>query len=267
MYNKDIEIEETVPIDVPQYAIHYYGNSYQGERNEQQDSFAVVTQGDDTLAVIADGMGGLAGGKAASQLAVSEFTNAFAKGDIKNIPNFLYSMVVSADKKIAGLRDVSGRPLNSGSTAVGVYVQADRMYYVSVGDSRIYIFRDNQLLKLTKDHNYAMVLEKEKDKMSEDVYNREMKRKESLVSYLGMNGLEYISYNPAKPVVLYPGDYILMCSDGLYKKLNDTQIEAVLKDVNYVGIEHTVQALQYEAMSMKTAKKQDNTTIVLLGYI
>ncbi len=245
--------------------LHTCSSIVLGQRKDQQDSLNIMEKDANTkLCIIADGMGGLKGGKLASSSAVNAFCGHFMDDEITNIPSFLYNQAIACDHMIADMEDVDGNPLQAGSTLVAAYVHENQLNFVSVGDSRLYLFRNKELVQVTKDHNYFMILKEAKDNMSEEIYNEELKKGESLVSYLGMDGLKYIEISK-EPIKLLPHDYLLMCSDGLYKRLSHEKLTAIMMDVPFVGIEHTVKMLQEEA-AMAKGRKQDNTSVIVAGY-
>lgn len=257
------DIEDTVILR--EQSLHAYSSIVLGQRKDQQDSLNIMKKDDHTtLCIIADGMGGLQGGQLASSLAVNTFCGHFMDDPIDHVSSFLYNQAIECDHMIADLEDSKGNPLQAGSTLVAAYVHDDELNFVSVGDSRLYLFRNNELVQVTKDHNYFMILKEAKDNMSEEIYNEELKKGDSLVSYLGMDGLKYIEISK-EPIKLQPQDYLLMCSDGLYKRLNHEQLTAVMMDVPFVGIERTVKTLQDEA-AMAKGRKQDNTSVIVAGY-
>lgn len=257
------DLEDTVILN--EYSLHCISSIALGDRKDQQDSIAIMQKDTNTtLAIIADGMGGLAGGKLASQAAVDAFCGHFMNDEVSNIPAFLYNQVIACDHMIASLQDEHGQPLHAGSTLVSAYIHNDELHFVSVGDSRLYLLRDAQLIQVTKDHNYKMILKEARKNMSEEQFAQESKKGESLISYLGMDGLKYIDVSK-EAIHLQPHDYLLMCSDGLYKRLLPQQISAIMKDVVYTGLEHTILALKEEAKLAK-GRKQDNTSIILAGY-
>lgn len=249
-------------------SVYGLASSSIGGRREQQDSYGYKQVNGDTLAIVCDGMGGLKGGKAASDGAVEYILNQFETEEIDEIPRFLLNAAMEADQLIYGMTDENGQRMNAGSTLVGAFIRGSEMYFVSVGDSRMYIYRGGEMTQVTQDHNYSYLLEGKKDMMSQEAYENEKKHGEALISYLGMGGIEYVSHNPTTAIELYEGDYILLCSDGLYKRLSDQRIKRVLSAASQgLGLENALKVLQAEAASTKTQFSQDNTTIILMAYL
>ena len=122
--------------------LHTCSSIVLGQRKDQQDSLNIMEKDANTkLCIIADGMGGLKGGKLASSSAVNAFCGHFMDDEITNIPSFLYNQAIACDHMIADMEDVDGNPLQAGSTLVAAYVHENQLNFVSVGDSRLYLFR------------------------------------------------------------------------------------------------------------------------------
>ena len=137
-----------------------------GARSAQQDAARVdneymYIENNVFLAVMCDGMGGMSGGEIASNLCVSKMFEAFYCVNVKGrVPSFFKFMVENIDKMIYNLTDDKGRPMHSGSTLTSVIIEGSDLYWVSVGDSRIFIKRSNEMMCVTEDHNYGTILDK-----------------------------------------------------------------------------------------------------------
>lgn len=239
-----------------------------GTREYQQDYAGLVIKEDGLSGIICDGMGGLAGGDIASKEAVKLFLSDYMNMDHEPpVSDFFCHEADRLDALVTGLRDPKGSLLKSGSTVVSVIIEHTRLYWMSVGDSRIYILRQDTILQVTTDHNYLTELNEElmKGNISSEAYEKEIsdRQTEALISFLGMDGLKRIDYNK-RPFQLEKDDLILLCSDGLYKSLEEDQILALLKD-NKVNSQVTAKRLAN--MALEQAKRgQDNTTVLVIHY-
>lgn len=237
-----------------------------GDRDEQQDSVGYEIKPDEGLVVICDGMGGHNGGKLASSIAVDMLIKRYLEVyPTHNINNVLIDAVEEIDHKIAGLSDDSGKPMQAGSTIVTVSIRGKSLYWVSVGDSRIYLFRNGELVQATKDHIYQSVLDEKKEKgLINDIdYQTKSQQGEALVSFLGVNGITKVDTNDS-PFPLAKDDKILLMSDGLYKLVTNDEIGRILS--NFSNIEDALKALDLKAK--KAAKNfnisRDNMTVALI---
>lgn len=239
-----------------------------GHRDYQQDYAGLLVEADRALAVICDGMGGLRGGETASREAVRLLLTDYDQNPPSDqYTDFLCREAVKMDRLVHGLEDESGMPLRAGSTVVSVIIENGRLHWMSVGDSRIYVLRDSSMVAVTKDHNYRRELDEalKRGDISAEYYEQEIsgRRAEALTNYLGMGGIRRIERN-AQPFPLEDGDCILLCSDGLYKRLDEHQIKALLVDNR---ISTRVAAKRLVQMTMELAARgQDNTTVIVIQY-
>ena len=139
-----------------------------GARSEQQDSFgfSVFDDADHVghagiLAVVADGMGGLAMGKDASRVAVQTFLDAYMEKDpAEKIAAALDRCLHTANRAVNTMALNAGLEGEVGTTLVAVVIHEDILYRAAAGDSRIYLFRDGRLRQLTTDYNYGRILDR-----------------------------------------------------------------------------------------------------------
>ncbi|GEM_PF-114928 len=239
-----------------------------GTREYQQDYAGAVIGRDTMLAVICDGMGGLSGGAQASETAVMWLLDDYQNGEKEaEASDFLCWAATQMDRQVAGLKDPAGGRLEAGSTAVSVLIDQDNLYWMSVGDSSIYILRDGVLEPVVRPHNYRRELEDlfGQGEISKEYFETEVssKKADALTNYLGMDGIRHVERN-LQPLLLAPGDQILLCSDGLYKSLDDEQIKTILAD-NQDDPSNAVKQLVNAALA-QAKRGQDNTTAILIQY-
>ena len=235
-----------------------------GDRENQQDSSGYELKNEEGLVVLCDGMGGHEGGKVASTIATEHLLNGYVDAyPCENPHNLLIDLANESDAMIAELKNEDGSPMQAGSTLVSIYVQQDRLYWISVGDSRVYILRGEELVKITTDHTYGNVLDVQlrNNEITEEDYNGKIEKGEALVSFLGRNGLPYIDANDI-PFTVQSGDKILLMSDGLYKLVPDDGIRTIL--LNFGNISEAVNALELRAQKNGKGKNRDNTTIAMI---
>ena len=237
-----------------------------GDREDQQDCAGFICDDNSCMVVVCDGMGGHQGGRTASALATDMLISQYEQNkNAEYIPDFFISSSQYIDGEVAKLKDSSGNVMMAGSTMVSAIVRNKCLYWLSVGDSRLYILRNNELVQATEDHVYASVLEEKKRSglISQDEYEKEMKQGEALVSFLGINGLPKISVNEA-PFMLLEGDIVVLMSDGLYKVVPDEEIKSIL--LNFSNIEDALNALEMKARSIAKRNyiSRDNMTVAII---
>lgn len=268
MNNKDEKDVVTLRIEDEMDAIHQISmgaSSIIGTRESQQDSLYLQCIRENTIAIICDGMGGMEGGELASRTAVHMLAEDFAEKGKENIPEFYRREAVKMDMAVAGLSGASGKLMHAGTTIVSIIITEDKLYWLSVGDSRIYIFRGNEFVQVNQEHNYKMYLDLELQagRISEQEYQEHIARGDALISYLGIGNISLIDINSI-PFQLQGGDTILLCSDGLYKRLDDTEILEIIKG-ELPDVEKGANELTRIVME-KTIGSQDNTSVILIQY-
>lgn len=234
-----------------------------GKRAEQQDTvktdddYAYIKRGS-AIAIVCDGMGGLHGGKQASQRCADILYETFQHLDKEeDIPSFFQEAIAQADCEVCNMQ-------NAGTTLVSIVVKGNKLYWASVGDSRIYIIREGEILCVTQDHNYLLILnQKVMRGEMEAAVAEEDPQKEALISYVGMGGVRMIDSN-RKEFQLLSGDYVVLCSDGLYRSLAIEEI----KDTIIKNAEDTQAASEEltELVESKGKKYQDNASVVVMHY-
>ena len=256
-------------IDRKENALHIEigQSSIIGTRSYQQDAlFVAKYENGMTLAVICDGMGGLNGGELASNTAVKMLVNDFKSvNDFSEVPIFLEREVVRLDECVADLEDEYGNALGAGCTLVCVVTKGNGMYFISAGDSRIYIVRDNDIQAINRDHNFRLQLDTmlRNGQITEKEYEMQENQAEALISYLGMGNISLTDSN-TEPFYLEENDLILLCSDGLYKRLSNEQILDIVLD-NQNSMQVIAERLNKVVMQL-TQRNQDNTSVILLRY-
>ncbi len=236
-----------------------------GRRQEQQDAFGFsdpknkrLARHGGLLAIIADGMGGMQMGGEASKTAVVAFLKAYEGKSAKtSIADALQKSLHAANQAVLKLGRKNGEV---GTTLIAAVIAEDSLYWVSTGDSRIYLLRDGELIQLTADHTYAneLVAEVARGRMSRSEILSQTGL-EDLTSYLGLAELKEIDRN-LRPFPLQDGDRVLLCSDGLYKSLSDEEIVMTLERQTTKPCEVLLnQALEKQLFN------QDNVTVLTLS--
>ena len=244
-------------------------SSILGTRSYQQDLGYFYTGRQEVLAVICDGMGGLEGGERASRTAAELMARDFKKerpGPDK-IAAFLRREAARMDQAVAALKSEQGKPLKAGTTLVAVYCRENKLTWISVGDSRIYLIRGQKILTVNREHNYRLMLKEQlaAGQITREFYEKEEKtpQAEALTSFVGMDGLRIVDVL-GTPLELQRGDIVMLCSDGIYKSLNDSQVLAMVRDND---LDMDIAADRTTAMALRYGVRgQDNATVILLKY-
>jgi len=238
-----------------------------GAREQQQDSFGFSNFNDSAfvlhggvVAVVADGMGGMAHGNAASQTAVRSFLSGYAaKSPQESIPQALDRALKNANKAVVNLARSAGLEDGMGTTLVAAAVHHGSLYWISAGDSRVYLLRNGQVSKLNADHIYA-------NELRQDMVEGKLSRAEAmgnaqrgdLTSYLGLDEVPEIDRN-LRPFPIHTGESVILCTDGLYRGLREDEIAASFQGDPQTACERLVQRVL-----AKHLPHQDNITVIAL---
>ena len=238
-----------------------------GDREDQQDSFGYSLKNNEGIVVVCDGMGGHEGGKIASCISTEKFISDYdASYPSENITLQLIESAKKSDGRIFALKNKDGEPLNAGSTCVATVIREDKLFWCSVGDSRAYLLRGEEFVQLTKDQNYGTVLNEKLRAgiIGKEEYKQEEKRAEALISYIGIGNLSLIDYN-SFPLSLKTGDKIIIMSDGLYKIVQENEIQRVIE--NFHNCSEALQALEMKARKAARSNgiSRDNITVAIIS--
>lgn len=235
-----------------------------GRRHYQQDSLGStrLDQFDGLLAVVADGMGGLSGGDEVSQRIVMdalEMSTTFQMKDFHTIlPNMLTSINQDVNKMLG-----PDMLYKSGSTLTAVLATEKCFHWITVGDSRIYLYREGYINQLNTDHDLMQdwmpeILEGERS-YEESVRDNEGKK---LTSFIGMGNLRHIDRS-LTPISTEPGDRVLLMSDGVYNAISTKQMANILKQYPDVN---TAAAMFERAVLAARIPTQDNFTVEIIAF-
>ncbi len=239
--------------------------SEQGKRSSQQDSAYVAADDGNVIAIVCDGMGGYEGGQLASTTAVEAFLEYYQYfGTADNPDNqWMRETVTRIDDIIYDLKGENGTRLGAGTTLVGLKISGNRLSWVSVGDSRVYLKRGAEMVQVTTDHNYFMDINRRRDEgtLSEEQYLKESISGEALISFIGMGGLLMMDISE-EPLKLLRGDTIIICTDGVYRAISNDRLKSIVEKTEISGI---LSAKIQKEIEDTNLIDQDNYTCVVIG--
>jgi len=200
------------------------------ERSENQDHVAVVEMEWGTGLIVADGMGGHRGGSEASRVAVEVVGQFLREANIKRAHPTVYQQLLWDAIKLANVevfeRARADEALKGmGTTIVAVLLVGPQAYSAHVGDSRLYHFRDGLPVRLTDDHTIVQEL------ISHDLISQDEGRSHPHAHRLSRAVGARPDVDPEvrpTPFELYPGDSLLLCSDGLTDMVEDEEIAEII---------------------------------------
>ena len=195
-------------------------------KNNEDVSYATINKHGDIILLMLDGMGGHNKGELAARTTLNMILKSFKDrnkkfNSVSKMKKWLNSVVKWANKEI---NDMAQQIENKGmgTTLVAALISSSKVVYTSVGDSRLYILSNNNLIQLTDDDSYCYKLLKQ-GKITEEEYKYHP-RKNEITKCIGD------SYNikVKSKVIRNDFSYILLCSDGLHNKVNDESIVETL---------------------------------------
>lgn len=177
---------------------------------------------------VSDGMGGEENGELASLVAVNALDELYQNMNEQDIAfdKSLNTYVHEANARICtAIEENNGRRI--GTTLAIVYIQDGFAYVANIGDSRVYLFRDNRLVQLTEDHTPVRSL------VNKGILTEEQARihpeRHMLTQHLGIFPSELlIEPYVAKPLEIQDGDTFILCSDGLTDMVTNDEIAQII---------------------------------------
>jgi serine/threonine protein phosphatase PrpC len=193
-------------------------------RNEDSIFFTVDEHKGRALAVVADGMGGHAGGAVASGLAVDVFQHGWsAAAAVLPTNEWLSATAIAANNRVRLQADADQQLKGMGTTLVALLLQDGMAHVLHIGDSRCYLMRKGDLQQVTRDHSVVQAMIDEGSLTVAEAERSPMRH--YLTRSLGSN-IEPMFDLSAMSVRF--GDRLLLCSDGLTNMLADGEIAALL---------------------------------------
>lgn len=178
------------------------------------------------LAVVADGMGGYEGGQEASRLAVETMIDVYSSfdGEPKQ------SLIAGLQAAHEGIREYSFEHpelRGMGTTCTAAAIVNSQLFFVHVGDTRLYLIRNGEIIRVTRDHSYVGRLV-EAGMISAEQAEVHPQRN-ILTSAVGTNP-DLAMDASEEPEALRAGDVLVICSDGLWGLVRDTEILNAVKN-------------------------------------
>ena len=236
-------------------------------RLQNEDSYGIRQQQSSLdqsflLAAIADGMGGMAQGEVASQLAIRTLMSALIADQFKEIDNqseWLISMVHKANEAVINAVE------DGGTTLSAVLAVDQSLMLAHVGDSRVFLIRYGEIQQLSEDHSMvAMLVASGQITYEESLTHPD---RNMLLKSLGSKRtlsegyVQDLRSSGSISKSLEDGDIILLCSDGVWDLASPDILLKIFSDPNYSGLHTMVSAVFKEVLSKGA---NDNATLLAL---
>ncbi len=244
----------------PVISIGVGGSDVGRTRQVNQDSF--YTSDREQLYIVADGMGGHAGGEIASSMCVTAVARTLREKNLPglshaqhpdaNISALIAQAINSASTKIYERALEEQHLKGMGTTATVLQIIGNHAYVGHVGDSRCYLLREGLIYQVTNDHSLV----------SEQVRAGIITKEEAETHYLKNVITRSVGYQEEEEVdttclTLSPGDFLLLCSDGLHGKMSDQEIANLV-------LEKKDQAVQPLINLANERGGEDNISVVIV---
>ena len=238
------------------------------EKNEDN----VLISSDLALGIVADGMGGHSAGEVASNIAVSVLAETVRKineGRLK-IPDTFLPKLDFPERKMLMAANLANMAIYStaqsssvykmmGTTMTGVVFSNDNAIAVHVGDSRLYLFREGKIVQITTDHSLA------NEQVRRGLLTRAEADRSKIQNVLtrAMGIKKDIEFDLLKfPIKV--GDVMLLCSDGLYKGLHESDMSQILQEGKNLSL---VRLCKQLVRTSNDKDGQDNISAVLIKIL
>ncbi len=244
--------------------IEIVGKTEKGRvRDTNQDNFRIAKIDKDTYAcVVCDGMGGVQGGGEASCIAAVSFMDCLKKlYDDPECNDTLTAMLKralnAANSAVYSMSNLRAELDGMGTTLVGFILNNNDLYWINVGDSRLYAANETGLYQISDDHSLVWEMMKKGIITEEEASNAPMKNvitRAVGVSMLVESDTDCITdiYNRYR--------YILLCSDGLTNMITHEELYAIL-----TGSETAERKIDMLFEKANESGGYDNITAVLLS--
>ena len=257
----------------PDFEVRGYGRTHVGrKRLANEDSYWILP--DHSLFIVADGMGGHAGGQIASTIATHEMGRQVTQllhraeqherssGEPVDIYRVLKEALDNANHQVIQLTETYPSLESMGSTLTALLAYQDKAYLAHVGDSRAYLIRDEQIIQVTEDHSYVQELVNFGEITPEEAYSHI--RRNLILRSVSRNSA-HMDLADVGVVPLREGDRFLLCSDGLIEHVRDQDIlETTLNHHPAQVPQALIERANSSEHRSSSGVGTDNTTVVLV---
>lgn len=232
------------------------------QRENNEDSYLYWEPADDgefshkgRLAVVADGMGGHEGGQEASRIAAQTIQESYAADPGPDPQSALAAGFRRAHERVIQYATQHLQLRGMGTTATAVALTGNQLHFAHIGDSRLYRVHGAQIARLTRDHSYVGRLFENGVISAEEAEVHPQRH--ILTAALG-TGPEIPPDTPEHPITLDRGDSLILCTDGLWGLVADSDIRQLVAE-NSVG-----DACHELIQQARQRGGPDNITVIVL---
>ncbi len=243
------------------------GAQIDGARDYQEDAFLITHLSDSNgnpsaLIIVADGMGGHAAGNVASNIAVQAFNKSITTNyPAEDISGVLNESLLRANGAITETVKETPALDGMGCTMISVIIEGTNLWWVSVGDSHLYLLRDRKLTKLNENHSYGGFLDRMEAAGTPVEAEPGLSRNMLMSAVTGADIAEIDC--PPSPITLEHDDKLVICTDGM-----DTLSEGkIIQYSDWADTSKECAEALMDAVEDAAMPRQDNTTAVVVKVI
>lgn len=195
-------------------------------RNNEDNTIALKNSDGDVLMLVLDGMGGHQKGDVASKVAIEYLQKRFESKrhffTFFEMKNWLSHNIKKANTQVNRLAETKLEYKDMGTTLVGVMIRDKKTLLVNIGDSRAYIFKNNEMIQISEDQTYVQFLYKTGKITKEEIKTHP--KRHVLMNALGT----YPGVSISMKTIKKDYQYLLLCSDGLYNTVDEHTISSII---------------------------------------
>ena len=210
--------------------------------------------------VLADGMGGHEGGEIASNIAVNTVAKILSRSIIelqkKNVGEIIHNALHKANEEIILFRKNQINLMSMATTVVISIFLDDVVNCIHLGDSRAYLYKDNNLIQLTTDDSLVTEMVKQGRMRKDELQDHSLRN--IVTRFLGTVNLTLPEIQQFR---VETNDCIMLCSDGLTNMLNDEEIKSILRENISIGPQEVCDLLVDRA---NAKGGQDNISVIVV---
>ena len=229
-----------------------------GDRELQEDCMEVAESREGLMAVLSDGMGKKYGGRVSSKIVVETFCDIFQDSSAFNNPKYFFQRSFqNANRQIlTNLEEGSGA-----ASAASVLIKGKTMYHAGVGNVRIAVFRNGELIRVTAGHTVDVLA---KERYVSGNLSRQsavsLLENHRLYNYVGQDEFNDIEFFD-EAITLKSRDIVVLMSDGIYEVLMDGELEEIL--TRAADCQKTAYEI-VERVNKSSEANKDNASIILI---
>ena len=235
-----------------------------GSREVNEDSAGCFENGDARCFIVCDGLGGHGMGDVASSLVTECFGDELRTlpGEKEGICGFLPSAFMKAQNKLLEEQKARRASSKMKTTVAALVTDAQDAYIGHVGDSRVYIFRHNKVLKRTLDHSIPQMLV-----LSREIKESQIRNHPDRNIVLRVMGVEWEDpmYELMDPIALKKCQAFLLCTDGFWELIEEKEMCALLKKAS--SADEWLKSMAEEIRANGKGRELDNYTAVAVWNV